>query len=141
MEISNQSTIEGCPVVQDGEEIYARLANGETVYHWEEGDSMTPILRDREYCRIVPIESQKVKAGDAVFCDFDGDCNFMVHMVTLVSESMYDGKTYYQIGTTDGRIFGWTSTIYGLAYGTNIFEKKSFGENIAEFLKHPLNFS
>ena len=134
MEVLKPATIEGCPVVQDGEEIYARLMNGETVYHWEEGDSMTPILRDREYCRIIPLDDQKVRIGDAVFCDFDGDCKFMVHMVTMISDNRYDGKRYYQIGSTNGMIFGWTSTIYGIAYGTNIFEKKTIGEKLSGFL-------
>ena len=53
--LNNQpKDIDGFRVVQEGEEIFKALQNGETVMHWESGNSMFPILKNREYCKIIP---------------------------------------------------------------------------------------
>ena len=47
--VNEPETIDGIRVVQNNEEIAKALSNGETVYHWEAGDSMKPLIRHMEY--------------------------------------------------------------------------------------------
>ena len=130
MRIVNQPTeIDGIRVVQDSEEIADALRHGETVYHWEAGDSMSPMLRHMEYCKIVPVaHPDDVKEGDAVFCKLNGDQNpllhyYMVHQVWQKANFGHDGKTWFKIGSTMTTIFGWSSEVLGKAYGTDIFQE------------------
>ena len=130
MRIVNQPTeIDGFRVVQDSEEIADALRHGETVYHWEAGDSMSPMLRHMEYCKIVPVaHPDDVKEGDAVFCKLNGDQNpllhyYMVHQVWQKANFGHNGKTLFKIGSTMTTIFGWSSEVLGKAYGTDIFQE------------------
>jgi hypothetical protein len=130
MRVVNKPTeIDGIRVVQDSEEIADALRHGETVYHWEAGDSMSPMLRHMEYCKIVPVaHPDDVKEGDAVFCKLNGDQNpllhyYMVHQVWQKANFGHDGKTWFKIGSTMTTIFGWSSEVLGKAYGTDIFQE------------------
>jgi hypothetical protein len=130
MKIVNQPTeIDGIRVVQDSEEIADALRHGETVYHWEAGDSMSPMLRHMEYCKIVPVaHPDDVKEGDAVFCKINSDPNpmfhyYMVHQVWQKADFGHDNKTWYKIGSTMTTVFGWSSEVLGKAYGTDIFQE------------------
>ena len=130
MKIVNQPTeIDGIRVVQDSEEIADALRHGETVYHWEAGDSMSPMLRHMEYCKIVPVaHPDDVKEGDAVFCKINSDPNpmfhyYMVHQVWQKADFGHDNKTWYKFGSTMTTVFGWSSEVLGKAYGTDIFQE------------------
>ena len=125
--VDNPQSIEGIKVVQEYDLIAEELIKGNEVYHWESGDSMDPILRNMEYCKIIPIQNTDgIKLGDPVFCKlkaYDESEYFMVHMVTLISDKGADGRRWFQIGSTLGDIYGWTQDIYGIARGTGIFQK------------------
>lgn len=119
--VNDPKIIDGLRVVQDENEIAKALENGETVMHWELGNSMAPIIRNAEYCKISPLNGTEVKRGDAVFCKMDEDY-YMVHQVIEISDSGYDGKKWYKIGSTNSTIFGWTQDVLGIAKGTDIFQ-------------------
>ena len=127
--VDQPTEIDGIRVVQDSEEIAKALRNGETVYHWEAGDSMSPMLRHMEYCKIVPLGlDEEVKEGDAVFCKLNSDANpmlhyYMVHQVWQKANFGHDKKTWYKIGSTMTTIFGWSNEVLGKAYGTDIFQE------------------
>ena len=76
-EIVNQpEEINGIKVVQDEKEILSALQNGEEVMHYEFGNSLFPILKGGEYCRIIPIGkitvgiNKEFIIGKPVFCHF-----------------------------------------------------------------------
>lgn len=120
--VNDPMTIDGLRVVQDDNEIAMAMKNGETVYHWELGHSMEPLIRNAEYCKITPIENvDDVKVGDAVFCKLE-DGYYMVHMVLKISDSGHDGKKWFQIGSSWNSVYGWSQDILGIAKGTNIFQ-------------------
>jgi hypothetical protein len=125
--VDNPKELEGLRVVQDGEEIYNAIINGESVMHWEAGNSMFPFLMHLEYCKISPIKKEDVVAGMPVFCHFyyrneEGNVAdlYMVHRCTEVVKR--DGEYYFRIDGTDNTHFGWTSDVYGVAESTNIFQ-------------------
>ncbi len=128
--VNEPKELNGYRVVQDGKEIYEALSKGETVMHWEAGDSMYPILMHMEYCKIRPVEKHSVNKGDAVFCKFcyRGDDNqihdfYMVHRCTEVF--VRGGEYYFKIEGTNNQYFGWTKDVYGIAERTNIFQDES----------------
>jgi hypothetical protein len=127
--VDQPTEIDGFRVVQDSEEIAKALRNGETVYHWEAGDSMSPMLRHMEYCKIVPVaHPDDVKEGDAVFSKLNSDTKpllhyYMVHHVWQKADFGHDGKTWFKIGSTMTTVFGWSSEVLGKAYGTDIFQE------------------
>ena len=128
--VMNPKNIENWRVVQDYDEILEALNNGEEVFHWENGTSMQPMLRHREYCHIRPIrENEEIKPGDAVFCRVNG-C-LMVHMVWLTSNASHNGVKTYLIGSSGGSLYGWTDEVYGIAQGTSYFNSYS-SEELAE---------
>ena len=47
--VKSPKEIDNIKVIQDGQKIKEALLNGETVMHWEYGDSMYPILMSGEY--------------------------------------------------------------------------------------------
>lgn len=125
--VDNPPEINGIRVVQDGIEIYKALITGETVYHWEFGNSMFPILMSGEYCKIRPImDPHEVNVGDAVFCSFQGKY-FMVHR--CVDKFERDGIVWFKIATTGDAVYGWTHEVFGIAESTNIFQN---GEPVSE---------
>ena len=137
MRIVNEPTeIDGVRVVQDNDEIEQALKNGERVYHWEFGDSMSPLINNREYCLIRPCVPAEVKRGDAVFCvmsDGYGHRYGMVHQVWEISDASHTGELWFKIGSTGTSIFGWTKEVYGIAKGTDIFQE--FTNKWKEFLE------
>ena len=120
--VNGPEKLDGFRVVSNGTEILDALRNGETVMHWETGDSMFPILMSREYCKIRPLgEGEEANVGDAVFCTFNGK----YHMVHRCSDKYNrNGRVYYQISTTGGEVYGWTSEVWGVAESTDIFQKE-----------------
>ena len=92
--VNEPETIDGIRVVQDSEEIAEALRHGETVYHWEAGDSMRPLINHMEYCRIVPIHPESVQRGDAVFCKMTSEQGdyYMVHQVWEIANCGHDGR-------------------------------------------------
>jgi hypothetical protein len=125
--VNEPQEIDGIRVVQDGEEIANALRHGETVYHWEAGDSMTPIIRHMEYCKIIPCNPIDINRGDAVFCRIvDPNTNegyYMVHQVWEISNCSHDHRRWFKIGSTGTSIFGWSCEVLGKAYGTDIFQE------------------
>lgn len=129
--VNDPEYIDELRVVQDSYEIADALENGETVMHWELGDSMAPIINNAEYCRIEPVSDlTDIKVGDAVFCKVDG--YHMVHQVICISNSGHDGKPWFKIGSTDKTVFGWTQEVFGKAYGTDIFQSEKVIERTLE---------
>jgi hypothetical protein len=124
--VNEPETIDGIRVVQDNEEIAKALSNGETVYHWEAGDSMTPLINHMEYCKIVPLGNEVIQRGDAVFCKIKsqtGEYYYMVHQVWEISDCGHDGRKWYKIGSTGTSVFGWSCEVLGKAYGTDIYQE------------------
>lgn len=126
MEIVNEpKTIEGLRVIQDPKEMVEALKNGESFYHWEMGDSLSPLINNMEYCKITPCVPIDVKRGDCVFCVIKGDNGTewpMVHQVWEISNSSHNGELWFKIGSTGTSIFGWTKEVYGIAKGTDIYQ-------------------
>lgn len=128
--VNEPKELYGYRVVQDGEEIKKALENGETVMHWEAGDSMYPLLMHMEYCKIRPVEKEAVSPGDPVFCGMkyrgeDGELHdyYMVHRCTEIL--VRGGERYFKIESTSNQFFGWTKDVYGVADRTSIFQDES----------------
>lgn len=125
--VNEPERIDGLRVVQDNDEIAKAMRDGETVYHWEAGDSMTPLIRHMEYCLIVPIrQDETINRGDAVFCKIKSETGveyYMVHQVWEIADCGYDETKWYKIGSTGTAVFGWSCEVLGKAYGTDIFQE------------------
>ena len=125
--VNNPKTIDGLRVIQDPEEMEQALKNGESFYHWEFGDSMSPLIKNMEYCKITPCVPNDVKRGDAVFCvlthEMSGGRWAMVHQVWEISDASHTNELWFKIGSTSSSIFGWTKEVYGIAKGTDIFQE------------------
>lgn len=127
--VDSPKEIDGIRVVQDDLGILEALKRGETVLHWESGNSMYPILQNMEYCKICPTKPKDVRKGDPVFCSFNyihpethtEEKAYMVHRCTDIYNR--DSVLYFKIETTDGYCYGWTKDVYGIAKSTNIFQQ------------------
>lgn len=89
-------------------EMVEHLRAGKTVVnHREGGNSMTPLIKSRQPCNIVPI-TRELEKGDIVFVKVHG--RFYMHKIIAL-----DGDRV-QIGNNHGRINGWTprTHVYGL---------------------------
>lgn len=132
--VNEPSEIDGLRVVQESEDIANALSNGETVMHWELGNSMAPLINNAEYCKITPVKNiDDVKRGDAVFCRINEgvyDGYYMVHQVIEISDAGHDGKKWFKIGSTGNSVFGWTYEVLGIANGTNIFQSQEVIDRI-----------
>lgn len=135
--VNEPTEINGRRVVQEWEEIEEALKNGETVYHWEAGTSMKPLINHMEYCEIKPCVREDVKRGDAVFCIMTDDNGYrygMVHQVWEISNCGHGEDLWFKIGSTGTSVFGWTKEVCGIARGTDIFQevtpqiRESWGE-------------
>jgi len=118
--VGDVDNIDGVRVVQDYDDIYRAMQNGETVLHWEYGNSLAPLINNGEFCKIKPCVPAEVKRGDVVFCVLGGQYP-MVHQVTEISNASYTGELWFKIGDTHDTTYGWTKEVYGIAVGTNIF--------------------
>ena len=117
--VNQPENVDGYRVVQEGEDVYKALKEGEIVMHWEAGNSMYPLLKHMEYCKIIPLGetvlNKEFVIGKPVFCHFvypDGDKLidvYMVHRCTEIYER--DGELYSRIEGTDGTHFGWTKDV------------------------------
>lgn len=127
--VKSPKEIDNIKVIQDGQKIKEALLNGETVMHWEYGDSMYPILMSGEYVKLTPITEENCKnlKGKPVFCTFEYDAHgkkdeiAMVHLCTDV-HVRNDGTIFCKIETTNGYLYGWTTNVYGIGESTDIFE-------------------
>jgi hypothetical protein len=137
MKIVNEpNEIDGLRVIQDSKEMEEALKNGESFYHWEFGDSLSPIIRNREYIVVTPCTPHDIKRGDCVFCVITDDMGQrwpMVHQVWEISDASHNGELWFKIGSTGTSIFGWTKEVYGIAKGTDIFQE--FTQKWREFLE------
>ena len=121
--VNDPNKIDGLRVIQDPNEMEEALKNGESFYHWEYGDSLSPLIESGEYVKITPCDINEVKRGDCVFCviEEDGMVLPMVHQVWEISDASHSGELWFKIGSTHASIYGWTKKVYGIAKGTNIF--------------------
>ena len=127
MKIVNEpKTIEGLRVIQDPYEMEQALKNRESFYHWEMGKSLTPLINDMEYCKVMPCVPHDVKRGDCVFCILRGEDGVawpMVHQVWEISDASHTNELWFKIGSTRTSVFGWTKEVYGIAKGTDIYQE------------------
>lgn len=118
----NEHTINNILIVNEINDAIEALKRKETIARFEYGYSMLPMIDNGEYCIVRPINSlDEVKVGDAVVCKVYGVP--MTHLVHAISDCGYNGKKYFLIGSTSFHLNGWTDEIFGIAKGTNIFEK------------------
>ena len=124
--LNHPLTIDGFRVIDDYEQIKTAIDNGETIMHYEFGDSMFPILMNGEYCKIIPTNKNDINVGDAVFCKMDyrkigyGEV-FMVHRCTDIVDS--EGERFFKIESTSGTLYGWTTEVYAKCESTSYFER------------------
>jgi len=124
--VNEPKMIDGLRVIQDPHEMEEALKNGESFYHWEMGNSMSPLIKHMEYCKVIPCVPNDVKRGDAVFCVLHDDMGGswpMVHQVWEISDASHTNELWFKIGSTGTSIFGWTKDVYGIAKGTDIFQE------------------
>lgn len=134
--VNEPNEINGIRVVQDSNEILEALKNNEQVYHWEFGQSLSPLINDREYCLIKPCQPTDIKRGDCVFCVIttpNGTEYPMVHQVWEISDASHTDELWFKIGSTFSTIFGWTNKVYGIAKGTDIYQELT--PKLMEFLQ------
>lgn len=111
--------IDGVPVIQDIEEAVNAIKGGNTVARFEWGDSMTPILVNGQYGKLIPIPfmHRNPQSGDAVLCKV-GD-TWMTHMVWIVNKA--SGKCL--IGSTQGHLYGWATEVVAIVEPLPYIEK------------------
>lgn len=108
------------PSVDDYKDIKKHMDNGEAVVHWEFGNSLFPVIRNKEYCLIKPLKKdEQINDGDCVFCKIFGEY-YMVHRV--IESVAVRNEIWYRIGDTWGKTYGWTTEVYGKAYSTDVYE-------------------
>lgn len=115
--VEKPERLDGLRVIQNEEEALKAIISGETVCRYERGSSMTPILVDGSYARLVPIKDTPSQ-GDAVFCRVKG--YLMTHMVLISNKD----TGFCLIGSTHGSIYGWTDKIYAKALPMPYIEKE-----------------
>ena len=115
--VEKPEKLDGLRVVQDEIEAITALKNGEVVCRYERGNSMSPILVDGSYARLVPTK-ETPNPGDAVFCEVKGYP--MTHMVVISNKD----TGYCLIGSTHGTMYGWTNKIYAKALPMPYIEKE-----------------
>lgn len=123
--VDEPKEINGLRVIQDYKEMEEALKNGESFYHWEFGDSLAPLINDREYCLVKPCVPIDVKRGDCVFCIIkhkNGE-EAMIHQVWEISDASHTHELWFKIGSTMSSIYGWTKDVYGIAKGTDIYQE------------------
>lgn len=82
------------------------LLQGKTIVSKEGGNSMMPIIKSMQPCKIEPITWDKCKKDDIVYCKVKG--RFYTHFVKAIDE-----KRGCLIGNNRGKINGWTKRVYG----------------------------
>ena len=105
--VGNPITLDGIRVINDTELLVNTLKEGETVAHWEYGDSMIPLLISGQYVRLEPIH-ETPHNGDIVYCLVDGE--WMCHMVWVVNRF----TKQCLIGSTSGELYGWADEVIAI---------------------------
>lgn len=107
-------SIDGIEVIQEEFMACECLSNGREVVRYEFGDSMFPILKSGQFCKLTPLKKgEEVNVGDCVFSLINGTPN--THMVWQKIKT-YEG-IWYCIATTQGSVMGWTQEILAKAKG------------------------
>ena len=86
----------------------SKLLKGETCLIQGIGNSMTPILKSKQVCEVVPLKDDMLlKKKDIVLCKVNG--HIYLHLISAI-----DGKRY-QISNNHGHVNGWVTrkNIYG----------------------------
>ena len=110
--------IDGIDVIEN--ELFAvdALRKGQTIARYEFGYSMQPFLESGQFCKLEPIQSNDtINIGDIVFSAVNEQLN--THMVWFKKLDENDNKYWYLIGTSTGKMIGWTKEILAKAYGMN----------------------
>lgn len=124
--VNNPEKINDIRVAKNYDEVMEAMRNHESVMYYEFGDSLYPLVRSGEYVHITPCVPIDVKRGDVVFCileDRAGNECPMVHQVWEISNASHTGELWFKIGSTMSTIFGWTTRVYGIARGTDVFQE------------------
>lgn len=78
-----------------------KLKLGESGIIVGHGNSMTPILKNGQACRVVPVvEGTVLEKNDIVFCKVKG--SYYLHKIIAIKNNVR-----YQIGNNHGKINGW----------------------------------
>lgn len=99
-----------------------QLEAGQDVVFRPRGNSMKPIIFDKQEVTITPVSKlekgvESIKQGDVVLCKVNG--KQMLHLVTAIkgTSSNKEGKNtlQFQISNNHGHVNGWTAAknIYG----------------------------
>lgn len=87
------------------------LEKGISATIFPRGNSMSPLLKDKEKVRLLPLDGcfGKIvpRVGNIVLCKVKG--RVLLHKITAI-----DSNGRYQISNNKGHINGWTKTIYGI---------------------------
>ena len=82
------------------------LEEGKTFKTHATGNSMTPLVRNKQEYILEPAKVEDIKVGDIVFCKVKG--RYFNHLVTAI-----DPKRGAEISNNHGHVNGWTKQIYG----------------------------
>lgn len=105
--LKNETTVDGLKVIEDINEAVKVLENGETIAHWEWGESMMPILQSGQYVRLTPCYTTP-DVGDIVLGYVNS--HWTCHLALKVNKA----SGWCQIGTTNGEEIGWTKDILAI---------------------------
>lgn len=83
-----------------------KLLAGETIISKESGNSMLPLIKSKQPCKIEPCNWQDLVVGDIAYCRVKG--NVYTHLVSAKND-----KRGVQISNNQGHVNGWTKTVYG----------------------------
>ena len=113
------TVLQDCPVVQDvPKAVECLVENKVTIARYEYGNSMMPILRSGQFCKIRPLDiGEQAEVGDALFCYVNGYVG--THMV-LTKSNIDPNRTWYLIGMTNMQPLGWTSMVFGIATAMDV---------------------
>lgn len=83
-----------------------RLINGETFITSESGNSMSPLINNKQEHTLKPESWDMCDIGDIVYCKVKG--RFYTHLVKAK-----DNTKGLLIGNNKGNINGWTKQVFG----------------------------
>lgn len=78
-----------------------KLKAGETVSFRPTGNSMTPKIKSRQLCTVIPILHETIEVGDIVLCKVQG--RQYLHFVNAIKDNKF------QIANNFGHINGWVT--------------------------------
>lgn len=83
-----------------------KLKEGKIVEFRPRGNSMVPLIKSGQLCKVVPVIKDVLNVGDIVLCSVGG--NQYLHKITAIVGDRF------QISNNQGHINGWTKSVYGL---------------------------